>query len=223
MQDLPFRSSLTSSISTQFKKGFAFRKNRRSDQDDYDSDRVTERHRDLNSLSPRPEITSISSREPSPGSRTKHSRQTSIEGRSDNTRSKSPAHDPLGLKVLYRPFGERTVDIVFVHGLGGSSRGTWSKSHDLEFFWPEKFLPFEQDIDEARILSFGYNASFRRGSGKTRISVLDFAKDLLYDLRYAQDESLPEMSDLGMGEVSNLMTACIFKKANLQNSDRSSS
>jgi len=51
-----------------------------------------------------------------------------------------------------------------------------------------KFLPLEPEIDEARILTFGYNANFRPGSGKTKMSVLDFAKDLLYDLKYAQDE-----------------------------------
>lgn len=33
------------------------------------------------------------------------------------------------------------------------------------------------------------------------MSVLDFAKDLLYDLKYSQDESVPELEDLRMGEV----------------------
>ena len=110
--------------------------------------------------------------------------------------------DPLGLKVIHRPLGERRVDIVFIHGLGGSSRMTWSKDHNLDFFWPLKFLPHETDINEARILTFGYNANFRPGSGKNKMSVLDFAKDLLYDLKYGQDESAEELEDLMMGEVS---------------------
>jgi hypothetical protein len=96
------------------------------------------------------------------------------------------------------------VDIIFVHGLGGSSRRTWSKNRDLEYFWPLKFLPVEKDISEARISTFGYNANFHRGSGKTKLSILDFAKDLLYDLKYAQDESQPENGELGMGEVGQL-------------------
>jgi hypothetical protein len=33
------------------------------------------------------------------------------------------------------------------------------------------------------------------------MTFLDFAKDLLYDLKYAQDESVPELEDLGMGNV----------------------
>lgn len=109
--------------------------------------------------------------------------------------------DPLGLKVVYRPAGQRRADIIFVHGLGGSSRMTWSYERNLEYFWPLKFLPFESDINEARILTFGYNANFRPGSGKNKMSILDFAKDLLFDLKHAQDETVPELEDLGMGEV----------------------
>lgn len=56
-------------------------------------------------------------------------------------------------------------------------------------------------MDEARILTFGYNASFRPGSGKNTMSVLDFAKELLYDLKYGRDGTLPELGDLRMGEV----------------------
>lgn len=118
--------------------------------------------------------------------------------------------DPLGLKVIHKPPGDRRVDIVFVHGLGGSSRNTWSKDQDPDFFWPLKFLPFEPGINEARISTFGYNANFRCGSGKNKMSVLDFAKDLLYDLKYAKDESVPELEDLGMGEASRAAPTSIY-------------
>jgi hypothetical protein len=93
------------------------------------------------------------------------------------------------------------VDVVFVHGLGGSSIKTWSKDRDIDYFWPMKFLPHEHDINTARISTFGYNANFKPGSGKNRWSILDFAKDLLYDLKYAQDEDAPSDGDLGMGKV----------------------
>lgn len=79
---------------------------------------------------------------------------------------------------------------------------TWSKSRNLDFFWPLKFLPLEPDINEARILTFGYNANFGLRSGKTKMSVLDFAKDLLYELKYAKDDSVPELEDLEMGKES---------------------
>ncbi len=122
------------------------------------------------------------------------------------------AQDPLGLKVVYRPPGERRADIIFVHGLGGSSRTTWSHNRNLDFFWPLKFLPVEPDINEARILTFGYNANFRPGSGRNKMSVLDFAKDLLYDLKYAQDETAPELEDLKMGEVRTAYFGCGFRQ-----------
>jgi pimeloyl-ACP methyl ester carboxylesterase len=120
---------------------------------------------------------------------------------SANPRTAS-SRDPIGLKVVYRPPGDRKVDVVFVHGLGGSSRMTWSHDRNLDLFWPLTFLPLEPAINEARILTFGYNSNFGPGSGRNKMSILDFAKDLLYDLKYAQDEAMPEVEGLGMGEAS---------------------
>ncbi len=102
---------------------------------------------------------------------------------------------------MHRPIGERRADFIFVHGLGGSSQTTWSHNRNPDFFWPLKFLPLEPDINEARILTFGYNANFRSSGGRNKLSVLDFAKDLLYDLKYSQDESMPGLEDLRMGDV----------------------
>ena len=120
---------------------------------------------------------------------------------SSRERSKSPAglRDPLGLHVLHSPEESRRVDIVFVHGLGGTSRLTWSKNKDLNLFWPLTFLPLEPDICQARIMTFGYNGSFLKSSTRSSATVLDFAKDLLYDLKYAKDE---HKGDLEIGSVS---------------------
>lgn len=90
------------------------------------------------------------------------------------------------------------MDIIFIHGLGGTSRRTWSKNEDPELFWPLKFLPLEPDVCLARVLTFGYNANIRT-AGNVSITVLDFAKDLLFDLKYAKNE---QMEDLKMGNVS---------------------
>ncbi|KAL9119629.1 MAG: hypothetical protein Q9187_003816 [Circinaria calcarea] len=203
----------------QFKKQLAFLK-KRGDEGNFSDPlppSIGDRDRTLSppQLFNRPALP----RAPSPGADSQDSHispsDLSLTERSDsyfqtNRGIEASNQDPIGLKVIHKPPGDRRVDIVFVHGLGGSSRKTWSKNHDPDFFWPLKFLPFEPDINEARISTFGYNANFRRGSGKNKISVLDFAKDLLYDLKYAKDESVPELEDLGMGEASTAIPASIY-------------
>lgn len=88
---------------------------------------------------------------------------------------------------------------------------TWSKNRNPELFWPLKFLPLEPDIKDARILTFGYDANFRPGSGRNKMSILDFAKDLLYDMKYAKDDSVPGLEDLHIGEASEI--SCFGNRA----------
>ncbi|KAN0090022.1 WD40 repeat-like protein [Hyaloscypha variabilis] len=71
----------------------------------------------------------------------------------------------LGLQVVHQPGPSAPLDIIFVHGLGGDTRKTWSKNHDAELFWPGLWLPFEPEICQARILSFG-NSSMKWVFGK---------------------------------------------------------
>jgi hypothetical protein len=104
--------------------------------------------------------------------------------------------DPLGLRVLYEPDEPRKFDIIFVHGLGGSSRLSWSRNKDLKLFWPEKWLPSEPEIGEGRILSFGYDARFTPSAPKSFKNISDIAKDLLFDLKYAKSANQQEL-DIG--------------------------
>ncbi|KAL2281735.1 hypothetical protein FJTKL_11413 [Diaporthe vaccinii] len=124
---------------------------------------------------------------------------------------------PLGLNVVYTPDNGRKVDIIFIHGLGGTSKWTWSKHRNSELFWPLTFLPLEQDLCLARILTFGYNASFQK-AGNVSLSLLDFAKDLLFDLRYGKDA---DMDELDMGKVPIIfvvhsMGGLVVKEAYIQ-------
>ncbi|MBE3047106.1 hypothetical protein IMZ48_32205 [Candidatus Bathyarchaeota archaeon] len=117
--------------------------------------------------------------------------------------------DPQGLTVVHRPDGDRTADIVFVHGLGGGSQRTWSKDHNPDFFWPQRFLPAEPGISDTRISTFGYDSNFKAGSKNShRVSILDFAKSLLFHLKYTQDEFMGQQEDLGMGEVNPNLDLC---------------
>ncbi|KAL1881197.1 hypothetical protein Daus18300_001048 [Diaporthe australafricana] len=123
----------------------------------------------------------------------------------------------FGLNVVCTPDHGHKADIVFVHGLGGTSRWTWSKNRDPELFWPLTFLALEPDLCLARILTFGYNATLKKG-GHAGHSVLDFAKDLLFDLKYATDE---RKGDLQMGSVplifvAHSMGGLIIKEAYMQ-------
>ena len=47
-------------------------------------------------------------------------------------------------------------------------------------------------------MTFGYNSSFFKANARSSATVLDFAKDLLYDLKYGKDE---HREDLNMGNV----------------------
>lgn len=58
-----------------------------------------------------------------------------------------------GLDELYSP-EDAKVDIVFVHGLSGHRRATWTKDSIL---WPQELLP--TDIPSARVITFGYEAA----------------------------------------------------------------
>ncbi|AEO67579.1 uncharacterized protein THITE_2150738 [Thermothielavioides terrestris NRRL 8126] len=91
---------------------------------------------------------------------------------------------PLGLTTLYEPPPPATpvADIVFIHGLGGGSRKTWSYSPDPPHYWPQSWLPQDEDFADVRIHTYGYKADW----GGRRQSVLDthdFAQSLLGALR----------------------------------------
>ncbi|KAI1742692.1 Alpha/Beta hydrolase protein [Xylaria scruposa] len=81
-----------------------------------------------------------------------------------------------GIKVLHDP-PNAIVDLVFVHGITGHRDHTWSADQNSEP-WPKLMLPSR--VPEARILTFGYDASvigFWRGiSGN---SIGDHSNNLL--------------------------------------------
>jgi len=129
--------------------------------------------------------------------------------------SPSSQANAVGLCVLHQPQSEAPVDIVFVHGLGGDSRKTWSKNHDPNLFWPGLWLPREPVIGKSRILSFGYNANFRPGALRSIANVGDFAKELLFEMKFGTDS---HGKDLCMGRVPIIfivhsMGGLIAKKA----------
>ncbi|XXG98090.1 hypothetical protein Hte_004409 [Hypoxylon texense] len=86
----------------------------------------------------------------------------------------------LGLTLLFSP-SEPHVDIIFVHGLGGGSRKTWSKTSSLSHFWPQEWLPKDAAFKDARIYSYGYNSDYVKGKDNC-LNIHHFGKSLLGEI-----------------------------------------
>lgn len=87
---------------------------------------------------------------------------------------------PLGLTTIYKPLEKAIADLVFVHGLGGGSRKTWSKHEDPALFWPQEWLPQDPGFRDVRIHTFGYDSNWETES---ILNIHDFAKSLLEWIR----------------------------------------
>ncbi|OIW26895.1 hypothetical protein CONLIGDRAFT_707468 [Coniochaeta ligniaria NRRL 30616] len=99
--------------------------------------------------------------------------------------SRQPRHTedvrgPLGLTLL-RESPETQVNIVFVHGLRGGSRKTWSFTDAASHFWPKEWLPIDPGFQNASIFSYGYDSDWSARKDSV-INVYDFAKGLLNDV-----------------------------------------
>lgn len=124
--------------------------------------------------------------------------------------------DPLGLTLLHEPESP-TADIVFIHGLDGTSRHTWSKNRDPNLFWPLKWLPYEPELSSARIMTFGYNSHFSSISNRKEgiLNVSDFAKDLLFSMKFmtGASERRLDIGSVPIIFVAHSMGGLIVKKA----------
>ena len=87
---------------------------------------------------------------------------------------------PYGLNTLFSPRGSTVADLVFVHGLGGGSKSTWTKSGDPALYWPKEWLPRDPEFQDVRVHSFGYDSNW---GNESTLSVHDFSKSLLGSLR----------------------------------------
>lgn len=92
---------------------------------------------------------------------------------------------PLGLTTLYEPQSDENVvaELVFIHGLGGGSRKTWSFSPDPSHYWPQAWLPDDDEFaDAVRVHTFGYKADWtdRR---RSMLGLHEFAQSLVNEMR----------------------------------------
>lgn len=81
------------------------------------------------------------------------------------------------MNILYDP-AEPLLDFIFVHGLGGGSRKTWSKTSLVKDYWPQEWLPKDPAFSNVRIHSFGYNSDWGKGKDNC-LNIHHFGKSLL--------------------------------------------
>ncbi|RYC61478.1 hypothetical protein CHU98_g4743 [Xylaria longipes] len=114
---------------------------------------------------------------------------------------------PLGLTTVFEPDGQAVVDFIFVHGLNGGSRSTWSKAGDGTF-WPQDWLSCDDAFHDVRIHTFGYS------SGLNRVSVLDiqdFASNLLACVHHCP--TMTSSTSAPIIFVGHSMGGLVIKKA----------
>lgn len=87
---------------------------------------------------------------------------------------------PLGLNLLYTPPAP-LLDFIFVHGLRGGSKKTWSKTSHPYHYWPKEWLPRDPEFKHVRIHSFGYNSDWNDRKDSI-INIHDIGKSLLGEM-----------------------------------------
>ncbi|KKP01908.1 hypothetical protein THAR02_05984 [Trichoderma harzianum] len=130
----------------------------------------------------------------------------------DASEDETQETDPLGLTTLYDPTPRNAiVDIIFIHGLGGSSRKTWSNSSRPKSFWPQDWLPVERGFEDVRVHSFGYRADWgKKWQQQSILNIHDFAESLIGGLR---NHPSIRRDDTRIILVGHSMGGCVAKEA----------
>ena len=100
----------------------------------------------------------------------------SFSKRDSNNETEVQGKGLYGLNTLFQPADAPVAELVFVHGLGGGSRSTWTKSGDASTYWPQEWLPHDAGFKDVIIRSFGYNSDWTKES---TLNLHDFSKSLL--------------------------------------------
>ena len=117
---------------------------------------------------------------------------------------------PLGLTLLHSP-PDPLIELVFVHGLGGGSRKTWSKTSFVAHYWPQEWIPKDPAFKDVRIHSFGYDSDWAKGK-ENCLNIHHFGKSLLGELSIS-----PCMKDSNTAIVlvGHSMGGLVIKKAHI--------
>ena len=117
---------------------------------------------------------------------------------------------PFGLNLLHEP-SEPLIDFIFVHGLRGGSRKTWSKTDNAGHYWPKEWLPLDPKFKNVRVHSFGYNSDWGERASSI-LTIHDFGQALLGEMFTS-----PHINTVGhetpLVMVGHSMGGVVIKKA----------
>lgn len=102
---------------------------------------------------------------------------------------------PLGLNLLHCPI-QTDIELIFVHGLGGGSKKTWSKTSSTHHYWPQQWIPEDPAFQAVRVHSYGYDTDWRKG------------KDNCLNIHHIGKQFLGEMST--SPNLANSETPIVF-------------
>jgi ankyrin repeat protein len=105
------------------------------------------------------------------------------------------------------------VDIIFVHGICGDARETWSAGTENSLFWPKDFLQQETGLRNCRLLTYGYDNSkySKDGLGFDQITN-DFA-DTLYEHRRVRQAQASQAKLRGFVLVAHSLGGLVVRAA----------
>ncbi|OIW26368.1 hypothetical protein CONLIGDRAFT_470157 [Coniochaeta ligniaria NRRL 30616] len=138
--------------------------------------------------------------------RLRHWRLGSPEAR---LQSSADVKGRLGLNLLHEPSDPR-FDFVFIHGLLGGSRKTWSHSPEPGMFWPKDWLPNETGFEHVRLHSYGYNSDWT-AKKESHLCIHDFGQALLADLH--NSPHLRRTPETPIVLIAHSMGGLVAKKA----------
>ncbi len=115
----------------------------------------------------------------------------------------------LGLNLLHEP-SKCLIDFIFVHGLRGGSRKTWSASPSEAHYWPKAWLPVDPDFRHVRVHSFGYNSDWldRR---ENLLNIHDFAQSLMEEIQ--NSPNIRRSKNTRIVFIGHSMGGLVIKKA----------
>ena len=102
------------------------------------------------------------------------------------------------------------MDFVFVHGLRGGSRKTWSATDSQAHFWPKEWLPVDPGFRHVRIHSFGYSSDWLDRKDNP-MNVHDFGQSLIEEM-----QSCPTICrdlDIPIVLIGHSLGGLVIKKA----------